>query len=488
MWMLRGLAIWFTRHTPSDWEFTQDSGLRKKAGECSSRWSQCGIGLARFAAVAFVSWTLGRFPEAEEKQIFLGYDDDNHRVFIPMKHLFLVGANESGKTTTIRRILREIAKIHKGLDEGMGSVTIDGKGDPDLKRALKLFAEMMDVRFWDWSPRGTLKYDFLAHGGSTELVDRALSADTYGDPYFLRLAQRFLGFAVRALIAAGEPPTLKKLAHFIIPSNLTELGAQMEKLEMGRWGEFGEMVPELKGRELEAVHGTHHRLSVLAESDMGPLLEPGADGEETLNLLEAVRNREIVYFDLHASANRETARMLGAVIIIDLMTVFATLQYSTEEDPETGEERPEYHPTMVILDDIQAFASEAGIAGIASLYARARSVGAMMILGTQSFADLQVGHSENLIESILDNIRTLIVHRLPGVASRKKASEAFGKFEERRVRARVDHRGRPEGGGSMEVTEVPYVPETHFKRLGNGCAYVDVVDGEGPRQTGVEMP
>lgn len=420
-------------------------------------------------------------------QIFLGSDNLNHRVCIPPKHMFVVGATESGKTTTIIRILKEVVRVRKALGEGMGCVTLDGKGDSGLKLALKLLAKATGVPFREWSPKGTLRYNPLAHGGNTERVDRALAADTYSDPYFLRLAQRFLGFAVRALVAAGEHVTLANLAYYVVPSNLEKLGQKMEERKWGSWEEFEKAVPELKGRELEAVQGTQHRLSVIAESDMGHLLEPGENGEFTLNLLDAVRNREIVYFDIHASANPEIAKMLGAVIIIDLMTVFATLQYNTTEDPETGEEYPEYHPTVVILDDIQAYASADGVAGIASLYARARSVGGLIIVGTQSFSDIRFGDRGSLIEAILDNVRTLIVHRLPGAASRKKASEEFGDFEEECFAAHVDRCGREDGSGTVQTRRSPFVQQSELRRLPDGVAIVDNVDADGPRRTRIAM-
>lgn len=486
LYLLRGWVIRYALRAENDTARSNSSRSKSGGGEPSLNALREWAASATKTSMSILYSLLVGGGNSHGKQIFLGCDSLNHNVSIAPKHMFVAGGTGSGKTTAILRILKEVVRVFKAQGEGIGCVTVDGKGDPALKLALKLLAKVMGVPFRAWSPKGTLKYDFLAHGGNTERVDRALASDTYSDPYFLRLAQRFLGFAVRALVAAGEPVTLKNLAYYVIPSNLKELGERMEKRKWGSWEEF-EKVPELKGRELEAVQGTQHRLSVLAESDMGPLLEPGESAEDTLNLLEAVRNREIVYFDLHASANPEAAKMLGAVIIIDLMTVFATLQYSTTEDPETGEEHPEYHPTLVILDDITSYASPDGIAGVASLYARSRSVGAVMIVGTQSFADMKFRDGGSLMEAILDSRWTLIVLRVPGAASAKRASEEFGEFEERCLAEHVGRDGREDGSGTVQTRRTPFVQPSDLQRLPTGVAYVDSVESDGPRKTWIAM-
>lgn len=427
-------------------------------------------GVMHALAVLCMAVVLSLFPSPDEEMIFLGYDRDNNRVYVPMKHILLVGATEAGKTTTIRRILEVVAGMQQSMQENIGVVIIDGKSDHDLMLAAKRYAEAVGRRFRHWSVEGWLRYNFLIHGTSGELVDRILATEDFSDDYYLRIAQRFLGFVVRALIAAGIEVTLRSICEYIIPEDLETLSSVIDERNPGAWDWFEQNLPEeLDGQEMRAIRGLQHRIAVLAESEIGPLLESGGEGE-VLNLLEAVRNGEIVYFDLNANSRRETAKMLGAMIVMDLITIFAVLQRQGETCR-----------TMLIADDIEGFASEAVIEGLVGLYSRVRSSGGMMILGTQTYSDIQVGKGKARLDQLLGSVRTRIIHALPGPDSAEIASKSLGEHQEMQATEHLQAGlggWKPTGTLTRRPVSVPKFQATELMNLEDGEAVVHVRGGE----------
>jgi len=409
---------------------------------------------------------------ASSRALTVGVTVANRRpVSIPARHAIVIGATGSGKTVTLRRLLQESTRT-------MGAIVIDGKGDPDLERDLERFAGVTGRRFTAWSPHGEVCYDPFAHGGDTEIVDKALAAETWGDDYYLRLGQRFLGFAVRALRTAGLAPTLAALARYVDPDGLEELAPSMEAARPGSWTELAETLPRVGPAERQAIAGTQHRLATIAESDVGCLLAP-TTGRERIDLLYTIRNGDVAYFDLNADARPQLSRMVGAAITMDMVSIAATMQRCHE-----------YAPTAVLFDDVQAFATEATMRGLTSLFARGRSAGMMLLLGTQSLSDLEIGARRGTIEQLLDNRATAIVHRLPGFASATRASKELG---DRRHPVLTEHLERRFGHwcrrGTATRSEVssPWVEARDLAGLATGVAVVSTL-GRPPCMVRMRLP
>jgi hypothetical protein len=411
-------------------------------------------------------------PDAAAGALFLGTVCAGRRSFgIPARHTLVVGATGAGKTVTVRRVLAEAST-------SMGVVVVDGKGDPELERELARLASAAGRRFLAWSPHHCTSYSPFCHGADTEIVDKALAAENWGDDYYLRLGQRFLGFAVRALRAAAREPTLRALAHYVDPANLEQLAPAMDAANPGSWDELVAALPTLDRAERQAIAGTQHRLATLAESDVGTLLEP-ATGRQTIDLLEVVRGAEVAYFNLNADARPALSRMLGAAIVMDLVTVAATMQ-----------RHDEYMPTVLVLDDVQAFASEPALAGIASLFARGRAVGMMLLLGTQSLADFPVTGTRHSMEQLLDNRTTLVVHRLPGYGSASRASRELGERVGQRLSEHLEARAggwRGQGTGTRTPVTEPNLTPGDLMELETGVAVVKT-SGQRPELVRIARP
>jgi hypothetical protein len=392
-------------------------------------------------------------------------------VSLPARHTVVVGATGVGKTVTIRRILSQAT-------DAMGLIAVDGKGDPELERDLERLARVTGRRFQAWSPYHTTRYSPFGRGSDTEIVDKALAAERWGDDYYLRLGQRFLGFAVRALRAAGREPTLRSLAHYVNPSNLEELAPAMERAAPGSWSDLVATLPPLDRAERQAIGGTQHRLATLAESDLGALLE-AAPGCELIDLLEVVRAGDVAYFNLNADSRPALSRMIGAAIVMDLVNIAATMQRNRE-----------HVPTVLMFDDVQSFLSTPAMGGIASLFARARSAGMMLLLGTQSLADFNLGGSPQGIDPLLDNSSSLIVHRLPGHRSAARASRELGEREGEQVSEQLEpgvFGWRNAGRVTRTISMVPNVTPGELMELQTGVAVVKTA-GRSPNFVRIAMP
>ncbi len=171
----------------------------------------------------------------------------------------------------------------------------------------------------------------------------------------------------------------------------------------------------------------------MAESDIGPWLDPQTPSANRLDLLEAARARAVVYFNLQADSRPLLAQMLGAAIVGDLQAVVAGLQG-----------RPE--PAIVAIDEFSAIAPER----VVGLFARAGGAGVSLVLGTQELADMRLPGREMLLEQVVGNLSVLIAHRqvVPGsaelIAADDGNDEEFGGPRETTIarspaRAHLDH-------------------------------------------------
>jgi type IV secretory pathway TraG/TraD family ATPase VirD4 len=378
--------------------------------------------------------------------LLLGYDERWKRVLVPFggsgggTHTLVVGATGSGKTVTQSRIA--VAAI----DAGMGAVVVDPKGDAGLREQLLCAARARGRRFLEWTPEGPNLYNPLAHGSETEIADKALGSERFTEPHYLRQAQRYLGHEVRALRLAGEPVTLAALVEHLDPANLEQLLRRPPG--EGARASFA-YIDSLGARQRADLGGVRDRLAVLSESDAGAWLEPGTPGASHIDLLSCARERAVVLFTLRSDSRALLSQMLAAAIVQDLQTVVAASQA-----------RPVR--MLALIDEFSAVAPE----HVVRLFARARSAGISLVLGTQELADLRRSGRDSLAEQVIGNLSLLIAHRQVVPASAELIAGFAGSAPGWRV-------SRHSGGATTRVrTRHPVLAPTDVTRLGTGWAAV----------------
>jgi hypothetical protein len=355
------------RHGPLD-------ALRSLARKAEARWSAAGP----------ESWWRG-------DRLIVGHERDGRAVTIPLggvtggTHTLVVGATRSGKTVTMTSMAAH------AIERGMGAVVIDPKGDPDLRQELRRAASAHGRRFVEWAPRGYTVYNPYARGSETEIADKVLAGERFTEPHYLRQAQRYLGHEVRVLRRAGIEVSLKALVEHLDTSRLELLARSLPASQAQGAHAY---LDSLTTRQQSDLVGVRDRLAIMAESDIGPWLDPETPSASRLDLPEAAKTRAVVYFNLQADNRPLLAQMLSAAIVGDLQAVVAGLQG-----------RPA--PTVVVIDEFSAIVPER----VAGLFARAGGAGVSLVLGTQELADMRVPGREMLLEQIVGNLSALVAHR-----------------------------------------------------------------------------
>jgi hypothetical protein len=342
------------------------------------------MALRRRAMVAAHGW----FRRGE---LALGSDESSHTVSVPFggarggTHTLVVGATGSGKTVTQTWI------AVRAIGHGMGAVVVDPKGDDDMRSEVRRAAALAGRAFIEWSPGGPSIYNPYARGSETEIADKALAGERFTEPHYLRQAQRYLGHVVRSLRAAGEEVSLAGIVHHMDPSQLECLLRALPEAHADATHAY---LDSLTARQRSDLAGVRDRLAILSESDIGAWLDPRTRGAERFELLQAVRARAVVYFNLESDSRPLLTQMLGAAIVQDLQTTVSALQGSPI-------------PTLVVIDEFSAIAAEQ----VVRLFGRARSAGFSLLLGTQELSDLRLPGRERLLEQVLGNLSLLVAHR-----------------------------------------------------------------------------
>ena len=340
-----------------------------------------------FERIAHLSaWTSLR-----DERVPVGRAENGETLAIPLgstsggKHTLIVGATGSGKTVT------ETWLATRAIEAGLGAIVIDPKGDARMRAHLAEAAHFAEREFIEWTPTGPSVYNPFGHGGASEIADKALAGERFTEPHYQRQAQRYLGYAVRALRSAGTTVSLPALVKQLDPVQLEVLARTLPDAQADATLDYLE---SLGARQRTDLGGVRDRLAIMAESDVAPWLDPETIGAQTFDLLGAVNERAVVYFNLKADALPLLARMLGVAIVQDLQTTMAALQASPI-------------PTVVVIDEFAAIAAEQ----VVHLFGRARSAGLNLLLGTQELSDLRLEGRKQLLEQVLGNLSTIVAHR-----------------------------------------------------------------------------
>ena len=303
----------------------------------------------------------------------------------------LLGATGSGKT--ILQVLLALAAIKRG----MAVMYIDPKGDDFVREQLRDAAACERRRLRAWDPQGTTIYNPYDRGSDTEIADKLLAAEVFTEPHYQRLAQRFIGHVLRALRLEGVTVTLATVVEHLNSGRLSSLTRKMSPADARPLLAYLETLTPQRERDLA---GARDRLAILAESDVGHLLDPAA-GEDVIDLRESLDRGDVVLFRLEADRRPLAAAMLGSAIVQDLVAVCDERQH--------GEQRP----ALIVIDEHSA----CGTPQTPRLFSRGRGAGMSQLVGTQEVADLGSaetdvsGASGGMLPQIAGNIEVLLCGR-----------------------------------------------------------------------------
>jgi len=417
------------------------------------------------AVASLVVWRWGPRPRARAGAIVIGADRSRRAVAIPLggasgSHTMIVGATGSGKTVT------ETLIVSRAIEQGLGAVIVDPKGDPLLREHAHAAAERAGRAFLEWTPSGPSTYNPYGHGSAGEIADKALAGERYTEPHYLRQAQRYLAHAVRALEAAGESATPARLVELMDPRRLELLARSVPDEAHARV--LFAYLDTLDARQRSGLNGTRDRLAILAESEIGRWLAP-ADDAPALDLLDAVRARAVSYFRLESDRLPLLSAMLAAAIVGDLLTVAASCQAAPVA-------------TLVAIDEFSAIAPD----GVARLFGRARAAGFSLLLATQELADLRSA-APALLEQVLGNVETVVAHRQSVPDSAELVARIAGTRPAWSSTEQLEH-AVPTGRGSRSRSREFAIHPDVIRTLARGCAAVTVASAGRCAVTAITHP
>jgi hypothetical protein len=323
----------------------------------------------------------------DRRGLAVGKDQRGRTLRIPVgttsgRHALVVGATGSGKPVTQAFIAGRLIRA------GHGAVVIDPKGDRLLRDELEHAARKARRTLRVWTAEGPAVYNPFAHGTDTELADKILAGETYTEPHYLRQAQRYIGHAVRTLRGARRSVNVMTLSEMMVPDVLERCARSLPTEQEAK--RVHDYVDSLTAEQRRGLAGTRDRLAILAESDVSDYLYRQQPTRHNIDLLAAVKRRDVVLFRLDSDRRPLLASMLAAAIVQDLLTIIAELQHQPV-------------PTLVLVDEFSAIAP----GGVVRLFGRGRSAGLSLLLGTQELADLRPPDNPTLADQVLGNVTTL---------------------------------------------------------------------------------
>ncbi len=201
----------------------------------------------------------------------IGTGGDRRSVRLPFaadsgSHTLIVGATGSGKTVT------EALMLDRAIAGGHAAVVVDPKGDRLLRETARRASIAAGRRFIEWTPQGPAIYNPYGHGSPSEIADKALAAERWSEPHYQRQAQRYLATVARALAAAGEVASPRRLLELMDVRELELVARGLTDERLAR--EIYAYLDSLDARARAGLGGVRDRVAVLVESELGRWLEP----------------------------------------------------------------------------------------------------------------------------------------------------------------------------------------------------------------------
>ena len=218
---------------------------------------------------------------------------------------------------------------------------------------------------------------------------------------------------------------------------------------------------ELSERAKADLAGGRNRLAVLAEGDLGPLLDPACGAGEEIDLARALGEREVVYFHIDADRYPASSKLLAAALVIDLVGLTADLQGEQMRRP--ARDRRVRRPRR-----------RSGLAPV-----RPRPLGRAQPTARHPDPRRPAQRppddpNDTLTEQVLSNVGCAIVHREADPDSAERLARMAGTYESWSTTERVGGK-KPEGvferreGTRTRTREFVLLPDD-IKRLGVGEA------------------
>lgn len=131
-----------------------------------------------------------KYRHSKDKLVCLGMDIYKKSVTFQTKDLFthgiVQGTTGTGKTFMMFNIMEE------ALREDMGTIFIDGKGDPKTEKEIKKITDYYGKKLYVFSERSKWHYNPVKYGKATAITDRLMAVMDWSDSFYEKESENTL--------------------------------------------------------------------------------------------------------------------------------------------------------------------------------------------------------------------------------------------------------------------------------------------------------
>lgn len=372
-------------------------------------------------------------------------------------HTLITGTTRAGKTRLYEMITAQI------VDMGSALIVIDPKKDIDWVSMLKLQCRKTGRKFLYFDPAQpakSIRLQPLQNWNNKSEPATRIGQLVDADGSFAAFAWKTLYRVHRALIAAGERPTIRNTKRYVqlgveglaekILSihfaekhgpewdrdlrNLPKDGKNaMTRLDwcMAKYVDEGDSDDTIDGIVSMVKHSKEHYskmvqvlepiLEMLGSDELGDLLSPDhqdlSDTRPIYDMRRVIDEKAVLYIGLDSLSNKIIASAIGSILLADLSsTLGAIYNFSTPTD------------AYLFVDEVAEVANDQLI----QILNKGGGAGIKSFLAMQSIADLTVRlGSKDKCEQVLANLNNIISLRVRSAETAKYISELFGEVNTR---------------------------------------------------------
>ena len=398
---------------------------------------------------------------------------DGHPVYLTDEkrttHVQVLGATGRGKTESV--ILPWM--VQDFAVKGSPVVLIDGKGDPELVRRFREYAETPqnrdDIYVFDLMSKDSCAINPLKWGTPLQITDRIMSSFEFQDPYYKAVQSEGLLTIVTLIAKSRHGVTFKLIDRALRDMEfLTELNDDLSDTEFKL---KVRAILNLKDSErMSQFSGLLSQISPFVNGEIAELVNGPLAGKRELSLSSVLSDQpwdpEAALILIPTLMYPEAGRVLGRMLLQEVA-------YSVGRLCVTGKANKF---ASVFLDEFSSYAYP----GFEQILNKARSARVALHLSHQSTGDLEsVSPEFAKIVNTNTNIKCLLGLNDPDTAdffARHMGTETSTKFTER-VEEKESFFGSKDertGSKSMRETEAYKIHPNRLKNLNAGEGIIHV--------------
>jgi type IV secretory pathway TraG/TraD family ATPase VirD4 len=292
-------------------------------------------------------------------------------------HTQIIGGSGAGKTNLLKVMLEDrIAKGH-------AIIFFDFKGEVDLvdwmAGATEYYGRRNDMVMISMAdPKTSYAYNPISLGTETEISSQIMNAFTWSESFYKNSAENALLIILKAFCykrdMTGKTFHLGDLYQFLTdPSfrmDMVSAVSQLNYPEMFK-ADLKRICEELSTNKKENYLSLVTQISKILNSSAGEIVAHKIGHDKEFNLKEAMSSGKITYFMMNNLKLKETAAIMGKLILQDLMKTVGNIY---------DDRNYQRNPVTLIIDEFASFATP----DFGEFIEKARGAGISIVVTYQS--------------------------------------------------------------------------------------------------------